>query len=269
MDSRDQLQRLLVRVVATHRAGIRLCLIGGFRLRFLSQSARMSEDVDYHWDGDLDEKQGEIITLLRRHLLPEVRRSLGFDGSVFAATGPDADSPATRVVNAAFYRVGVPHSRIEISVDITRIVCHDRFDARPADGVVYPTVSDQDLIESKVIALFSRAVVQARDLVDLFLFGAWLSEDSAKRIRRKLKEASLSREAVAGRLRLILAGRSQLIRNIQAVLDTQMEPAAAANINAAGGCRRVFDGVWDLIHEKLNLVNSENSKAAKRKGNRP
>ncbi|MFW6171627.1 MAG: hypothetical protein ACODAD_14150, partial [Planctomycetota bacterium] len=89
----QRIQRLAARILATHPAGRGLCLIGGFRYRLLNESARASNDLDYHWDGDLRRKQAEIVEVFRSTLLPEVKRQLGCEGDVRPAVGPDAESP--------------------------------------------------------------------------------------------------------------------------------------------------------------------------------
>ena len=92
----EAIQKLIVSVIATHPAGHRLCLIGGFRYRLLSQSCRMSVDIDYHWDGNLAAKQAEVATLLTARALPEIQRRFGYDGQVRTTTGPDANSPSVK-----------------------------------------------------------------------------------------------------------------------------------------------------------------------------
>ncbi len=117
----ERIQRLVVRLLATHPAGHGLCLVGGFRYRLLNESARASSDLDYHWEGDLHNKQMEIVDLFRSKLLPEVKRQFGYDGDVRPAMGPDAESPVVRTVDLAFYRAQQPGSRVEIPVDIIRV----------------------------------------------------------------------------------------------------------------------------------------------------
>jgi hypothetical protein len=140
----EKIQRLIVKVLATSPQGNNLCLVSGFRFRLLDNSPRASVDVDYHWAGDLSKKQGELVLLFKRKLLPEVKHQLGYDGTVGPKTGPDADSPLVKIVDLAFYRQDVPRSRIEIPVDITRIECFDKPVARSTNGIVYLTVSDKD-----------------------------------------------------------------------------------------------------------------------------
>ena len=100
----ERIQALAAGLIATSPAGHRLCLIGGFRYRLLSRSCRTSLDIDYHWDGDLESKQHEIIDVLRAKLLPEVKRRFVYDGEVRQATGPDADMIESKVI-ALFNRV--------------------------------------------------------------------------------------------------------------------------------------------------------------------
>ncbi|MEJ2744609.1 MAG: hypothetical protein P8123_02830 [bacterium] len=165
-----KIQRLIVRLLATNPAGNHLCMIGGFRYQFLDESARRSQDVDYHWEGDLDRKQKELISLFERKLIPEVMKSCGYDGTIFPASGPDGDSPFVKIVKTAFFQPNVADSRIEIPVEITRIVCLDEPIVRTVDGVVYLSVSDADMIESKVICLFNRLWIGWRVFIDIFLF---------------------------------------------------------------------------------------------------
>ena len=71
------IQQAIARLVATSPAGHNLLLAGGFRYRFLDRSVRMSGDIDYHWSGDLEEKQRELVALFRKRLIPSVRRRFG------------------------------------------------------------------------------------------------------------------------------------------------------------------------------------------------
>ena len=83
----ERIQTLAATIIATHPAGHQLCLIGGFRYRLLNASARTSADIDYHWEGDLQRKQVEIVDVLRSRLLPEVKRQFGYDGDVRPGCG--------------------------------------------------------------------------------------------------------------------------------------------------------------------------------------
>jgi hypothetical protein len=248
----EVIQRIVVRILATSPAGHGLCLIGGFRYRFLDQSVRRSRDLDYHWNGDLAAKQAELVSLFTRRLLPDVKRRLGYEGDVRAATGPASDSPAVRVVELAFWSTGAP-GRIEIPVDITRIVCRDPVTVRTADGVVYPTPSDADLIEAKVIALFNRRYIQHRDFVDLFLFSSHLRPDSVDRLRDKFATLAMDRETIQRQLREFESHPDYHIRSIGAVIAEQLDPSAAASIEAAGGAKFVFETVRQLLVTRLKL----------------
>ena len=81
----EEIQQAVAKLLATSSAGSNLRLIGGFRYRFLDQSARLSHDIDYHWEGDLEAKQAELVILFARRLLPEIKHRLGFDGEARAA----------------------------------------------------------------------------------------------------------------------------------------------------------------------------------------
>jgi len=242
-----------VRLVATSPAGQGLCLIGGFRYRFLDGGVRRSLDVDYHWAGDLGEKQAQLIQLFRRRLVPEVRRRFGHEEQVDAATGPDAESPSVRVINVAFWREGTGHSRIEIPVDVTRIVCLDPAIVRTVDGVVYPTASDADMVEGKVVALFTRNVMQYRDLVDLFLFANRLALDSPQRVRKKLAALEVDDASVSRRLDDLVKHRTHHVRVADELVASQLDPEAGASLRAAGGGAAVLDAVLEILHERLKL----------------
>jgi hypothetical protein len=240
----DKLQKVVARLVATCPAGVNLLLIGGFRYRLLDNSHRFSVVIDYHWEGDLDEKQQELLRVCRRVILGQVRRELGYEGSVSARTGPDADSPAARFIDLRFWKGDLA---IEIPLEITRIVCLDPPTIRTAGGTVHPTPSDADLIESKIIAVLNRVFLQHRDLVDIFLYGDNLRPDSAARLKKKLAMLRLRPESFAPRLKDLRDHQDYHALAVQKVIDEQMEAAVAKQVNAGGGGRAVLSAALALI----------------------
>lgn len=254
MDQKQQIieiiQKMTARTIATNPAGYRLCLIGGFRYRLLDHSARMSADIDYHFEADLSVKQSELISLFQRRLIPEIKRRLEHDGSASAATGPEADSPAVRIVNLAFWKAAANHGRIEIPVEITRIICFDKIIVRAAEGVVYPTPSDADLIESKVIAVFSRHFLQHRDLPDIYLFSDRLISGSPTRIMKKMDQIGIAKEDAQDRLSDLKINLKYHSAAVDRIIDSQFESGTAANIQAAGGGKMI-------VKEVINILTSQ------------
>jgi Nucleotidyl transferase AbiEii toxin, Type IV TA system len=243
----DQIQTLAAKLLATSPAGHQLYLIGGFRYRLLNASCRASTDIDYHWDGDLDSKQAEIVDVLRKKLLPEVKRLLAYDGEVRPGTGPDSESPAVRVVEMAFYRLAEPGSRIEIPIEITRIARLDPPVVRTVAGVVFPTISDEDMIESKILALLGRHFTRPRDVLDVFLFQDSLRPDASGRLSQKLHQGDTSSSDALERLDRLRANRLVHVRAIDRLLDDQVDAAVAASLRAAGGGAMIWDTVLRLL----------------------
>ena len=250
-DVTEAFQRMLVRLLATTPPGVDLRLIGGFRYRLLDRSPRVSRDIDYHWAGDLAAKQGELIAAFKRKLLPEVRRQFGYAGSAAPHAPPDGDSPVVRVILLAFWTDAEASTRIELPVEITRMCCADDSVVRIMDGVAYPTASDQDMIESKIIAVFGRGFLQHRDLLDIFLFANHLAASSPRRIDGKLTELGIDRGRAAKRLSDLAAGRSYHSRAIGELIDTQVDAPTAANLVLAGGGEMVFDRVIEILRRHV------------------
>ncbi|MCE5276908.1 MAG: nucleotidyl transferase AbiEii/AbiGii toxin family protein [Planctomycetaceae bacterium] len=247
----ETIQRTVAKLLAGSPAGHRLHLIGGFRYRLLDGSPRVSQDIDYAWEGDLDQKQQEIIDLCNRRLLPDIRSRMGYQGSAQAGTGELADAPSLRVVNLAFWR-DAPGSRIEIPVEITRVIRLDAPAVRTAGGTVYSTLSDADMIESKVIALLGRPVIEHRDLVDVFLLADHLAADSDTRVTEKLARLGLQSHA-AQRIASLHDSRRYHARSIDAVVAAQIDEPAAANIRCSGGGEMILDAVLGTLEQKLAL----------------
>ena len=240
----DKVQRVIARIVATSPAGVNLLLIGGFRYRLLDNSQRFSVDIDYHWGGNLEVKQQELLALCRRVTLGQVRRELGYEGSVSVRTGPDADSPNAKFVDLRFWK---GNTHIEIPLEVTRILCLDPSIIRTASGTVHPTPSDADLIESKVIAVLNRLFLQHRDLVDIFLYGDRLRPDSPARLKQKLAKLELRPETFAKRLKDLQQNPDYHAAAIQKVIDEQVESTVAQQINSGGGGRAVLEAALNLI----------------------
>lgn len=251
----EALQKLVARMVATHPVGRNLVLIGGFRYRFLNNSVRTSDDIDYHWSGELAGKQADLVSFFRRVFLPEVRRLLGYEGSAAPHHGPEAESPVVRIVDLAFWRTGVADSRIEIPVEVTRIVCVDSVTVRTVDGTIYATVSDADMIESKVLAILNRTLLGHRDLVDLFLFRNQLRADSRQRLASKMAALGIRPEQAAKRLGDLRVHETYHVRLTQAVIDSQLDPPAAAQLDDAGGGALVVATVLGLLDELIEVHN--------------
>lgn len=231
-------------MVATSPAGVNLLLIGGFRYRLLDNSQRFSVDIDYHWEGNLDTKQHELLRLCRRIIVGQIRRELGYEGSASARTGPDADSPNARFVDLRFWNGDLT---IEIPLEVTRIACLDPPTIRTAGGTVHPTPSDADLIESKIIAVLDRVFLQHRDLVDIFLYGDKLRADSAARLQQKLGELGLRPDSFASRLRDLRENHQYHAAAIQKVINEQVEATVARQMNFGGGGRAVLEAALGLI----------------------
>jgi Nucleotidyl transferase AbiEii toxin, Type IV TA system len=244
LEETDRLQRAIARLVATSPAGVNLLLIGGFRYRLLDNSQRFSVDIDYHWGGDLEAKQGELLRLCRRLILSQVRRELGYEGSASIRTGPDADSPSAKFIDLRFWKSDM---HIEIPLEITRIVCLDPPTIRTAAGTVHATLSDADLIESKVIAVLNRLFLQHRDLVDIFLYRDNLLPDSPARLKGKLASLQLGPETIAARINDLRRHPEYHAVAIQKVIDEQMQATVAEQMNSAGGGRTVLESVLSVL----------------------
>jgi hypothetical protein len=247
----ERIQLAAARIIATHPAGHQLCLIGGYRYRLLNASARVSIDIDYHWEGDLQRKQMEIVDLLRSKLLPEVKREIGYDGDIRSAAGPEAESPAVRIVEMAFYRIQDPGSRIDIPIEITSVARHDAPIVQTIAGTVFLTVSDGDMIESKILACLNRPFFQARDILDIFLFQDTLPSGAPERLSKKLKQLALPLAAAIEKVDRLEENRTVHVQAIDRLLAEQVNPAVAANLRAAGGAAMVWDSVMRLLRDVL------------------
>jgi hypothetical protein len=113
-----------------------------------------------------------------------------------------------------------------------------------------------------VIALFNRRYIQHRDFVDLFLFSSHLRPDSAARLREKFVTIAIDRETIHRQLRDLTTHPDYHIRNIAAVITDQLDPSAAANIQAAGGAALLFETVRLLLTTKLKLGEEPGNESA-------
>ena len=251
IDLAEEVQKLAVQVIATHPAGEGLCLIGGFRFQLLDRSCRRSLDIDYHWAGDLEAKQAELVRLFRRKLLPLIKMRLGLDGSVHPADGAGDGSATVKTLELAVWRENGAGSRIVIPVDITRVPCADRPVARTLNGIVYLTASNADMAESKVLALFARLFLAERDMLDLFLFQDQIPPDAGARLALKIGTLGLDPIRMTEKYGKILADRDYHAKKLDALLREQVDASASANLRAAGGGAAIFDGVMEILQRLM------------------
>jgi len=180
-----------------------------------------------------------------------VKRQLDYDGEARPVVDPEAESPVVHTVQLVFYRVAEPGSRIEIPVDITRVPRLDEPMVRTVEGTVFLTVSDADMIESKIIAYFARPFFQVRDALDIFLFKDALPVNSPERLSQKLSKLALSPTQGIERLNKLGDNRTVHIQEMERLLDEQVKPAVTVNLRAAGGGAMIWDSVMCLLYELL------------------
>ncbi len=118
-------------------------------------------------------------------------------------------------------------------------------------GTVFLTVSDGDMIESKILACLNRPFFQARDILDVFLFQDTLPPDAPERLAKKLKQLALPVAAAIDKLDAMEKSRTVHVRAIDRLLAEQVNPAVTANLLAAGGAAMVWDSVMQLLRDVL------------------
>ena len=237
MQETDKLQRAVAKLIATSPAGVRLLLIGGFRYRLLDSSCRLSVDIDYHWDGDLQQKQEELYSYCKRVVLKEVKRGFGYEGSASKRKGPDADSPNAAFIDLRFWK---PGRAVELAIEITKMICLDPPVIRTVSGTVHLTPSDADMIEGKILAVLNRMHLQHRDLVDIFLYRDALQADSRERVKKKTKILAISPDTIRKTLQDLDQHAQYHAGAIQNIIDTQVEPTVAQQLNSGGGAQTVL-----------------------------
>ena len=139
------------------------------------------------------------------------------------------------------YRVAEPGSRVEIPIEITNVACLDAPIVRTIAGTVFLTVSDADMIESKILAFLNGQFCRVRDVVDIFLFQDALRRDAPARLSHKLRRLGLPLADAIAMLDRFETNRAVHVREIERLLGEQVAPAVAANVRAAGGAAMVWD----------------------------
>ena len=247
MHLNETITRLVLVEIARSAAGHQLCLIGGMRYRLINGSPRVSNDLDFSCGDEPHIRQAEIVTLCREVILPLVRTRYGLSGSADAAAGPDANSPVCSTVDLAFWTDAPPYFRIDLPIDITTFPCLDTPEPHVIDGSICLAASDRDMIENKLLALFSRSVTAARDFVDLFLFGSGLHPVDPGRLLRKMATIGLSCGDAHAKLSGFLHARVEHCQKIERVCREQLEESTYRSLSKAGGVGTLFDSVLRQI----------------------
>jgi len=111
--------------------------------------------------------------------------------------------------------------------------------------------------------------MEHRDLVDIFLFAGSLTAASPARLARKLKAMAVASEDIRTRMDDLRAHAGYHIESVQAVVDGQLDPEAAANVNAAGGAKMVLEKVLAILRANVALAGPAPASAKKlRRGKR-
>ncbi|MBF0432054.1 MAG: nucleotidyl transferase AbiEii/AbiGii toxin family protein [Fibrobacteria bacterium] len=245
----EDFQKLIVTSLARNPVGYKLYLIGGYRFRLVDDSCRFSRDIDYYWEGNLEDKQVQIVDFLNQRIVPEIISRYGYQGRAQRAIGPASESSVVRTIDLAFWQENIPQSRIEIPVDIMKFDCSEKPVVKTVQGVILPTPSDKDMIESKVIALLNRWPLQERDFIDLFLFEKKLEKSSDISIRAKLTKYIPLMSTVRHKLKGMREMQKVHIRAIDEIIKNQLEPNQAVQLVEGGGGAFVFSIAMTILEQ--------------------
>jgi hypothetical protein len=105
------------------------------------------------------------------------------------------------------------------------------------------------MIESKIVAVFNRITLKHRDVVDIFLLRDSLLKNSSARLKAKLQLLDISGEHISKRIKDLREHSEYQTRAIQNIIDTQLDTAAANQINDAGGGGLILRTVLDILED--------------------
>jgi len=83
--------------------------------------------------------------------------------------------------------------------------------------------------------------------VDVYMFQREMSGDSRQRLSRKFGQLGISDASVRNRISDFVKYPDYHAEAIQAVINDQLDPVAADNINEAGGGVMILDNVMSLL----------------------
>ncbi|MEA1926933.1 MAG: hypothetical protein U9N73_01910, partial [Candidatus Auribacterota bacterium] len=89
--------------------------------------------------------------------------------------------------------------------------------------------------------------IQARDMLDIFLFQSSFLSESPRRIYRKLEHLSIKPDFAKQRLEKIEENRIVYVNALKKIIKEQVESSAAENLHSAGGAPLVFDQVLNIL----------------------
>jgi hypothetical protein len=101
--------------------------------------------------------------------------------------------------------------------------------------------------------VFNRLFIQHRDFLDIFLFGDHLSSESPTRLKEKFEKLQVNPATIESRLKDLRQNADYHARAVQAVIDSQLDPVAAGQVNIGGGGQTVFGRALELIQANLHL----------------
>jgi predicted nucleotidyltransferase component of viral defense system len=236
-DTLERLQKKIAKTIASG-SGRQLLLIGGFRYRLIDNSIRQSMDIDYHCLENIDEVKKSLISLFNRRLFPEIKREFGLDGSIIGKT----DLEKTEyTIELSFYN---QTSRFEIPVDLINITCMDNPEIRIINGLIYLTVSDADMVESKILSLISR--LQDRDLLDLYLFKDRLLPNSANRLQKKLNVLNLSVSELTKLIKILQKNYTLHVKNLNKIIEERVNKNMQEMLQSVG-TNSILDSIIELL----------------------
>lgn len=255
-------QHLMVRSLArSSSVGAGLLLVGGSHYSVLKESSRISRELDYRTEGDLTAQRARVLCAIRERVIPDLKRRYGVD-AIAGESDDKEPSPFVRSLQVAFNAPGLPKPVVVgvDCVDINLIPLADEATYVVLDGTIIPTISDADMVESKILSIFNRVFLEYRDIVDVFLFQADLRKDSAERLLIKFSKLGLDGDAIARRMKSMYENFEVHASGVDGVLESDFEEKQLQYLRAQGGGTGILRKVLELLSGRLQLPGGKDAR---------
>ncbi len=240
----QNIQKIFISSFAVSTVSVGMYLIGGLKFYLLNNSPRLSNDIDFHYEKDLAIKKNELKAFILNSFLPMMKRDHNITGHILP-NHPEEESINLKVIH--IFLTQEDKTSFDLPIEITKIICFDKKNIETFNGKIIGVVSNADLIESKVIAFFSRYYFQARDLVDIWLFKNMFLKDSGKRIFKKLNLLSIDNKTIKNKITDLKNNKTYHTKQIKEVFLTQTSEQINSQIENAGGFNVVLDQIINIL----------------------
>lgn len=222
----DEIQAFFLEEFYKHPASNGVVLFGGGRFRHINNSIRFSIDLDFFRTKGFDYLK--VVNFISGRFIELLKQKFGVEARIIEIP-PWQESPGVESVRLLIYDKDNDFYQIELDFDFIMREPYSKRSKGLLKNVVISIGNNAEVLEEKLISIYERVPVKARDIFDLWYYRELSHELSRENIHKKLQARGVSNDSIRKRLNDFISHKDYYLKEITNIIKSCGEKRPEVN----------------------------------------